>query len=289
MKWLKTARIDRYDDIQVEYKVENKTRATSGYDIQEGSGIVSVNIAEIATERIKDDLPAEIFNTCMHLRPSKHILGLRELAVAKISRLLFSDNLDNWAVIVRGYQFAGDNPLLPSMVEILETTNGYQDTRQRLKEWYGACQICRRRTPYDESGDESLETVTSIVSMRGGRYSGTFEKYLPGNCLFLCPNHQALFKRGLVKVPYLELINDDNLKKAKEEISKKKQELVGEKNKKGDMDRVSTIGCEVFETTYSEDFQQRDESWSWHKDELSFRRTHLLQFLEWISDYKVKK
>jgi len=80
---------------------------------------------------------------------------------------------------------------------------GYDDTRSQLSEWYKGCQICGWRTPYDESGFITMETVNSIMSESGGLIRGPFDRYEPSNCLYLCPRHATLLDRHLIRLGFL--------------------------------------------------------------------------------------
>jgi len=68
---------------------------------------------------------------------------------------------------------------------------------KRLSQIYGQCQICNQITPSDTIGG----TQESVVSLfrdpaGGGRYYSQIHKDHPGNYLYLCPNHFALYRRS---------------------------------------------------------------------------------------------
>ena len=203
-----------------------------------------------------------------------------------IAQLLTSD-LDNWGtLIIKGYHFKGSDEELPPPLldEIIEfTTKGYARTKQDLKDWYNACQICQARTPLDESGNESDETIASIVSMRGGRYKGQFDEYSPGNSIFLCPNHQKLFERGLVKIPFLEAtLNSEEKEKLIDSKRRVDEAIAKLKNKTGRKDEILDL-WEVFgvpeKTTTS------TKKWDYVQKEVLFRPAHQLALLDWMSAY----
>lgn len=113
-----------------------------------------------------------------------------------------------WALYVAG---APSTPPAADPAPMMETREdeapeskpGYPEVRQRFQEWYGACQICGRRTPADENGTMTVEDIRSVVSKKS-RYDGPFDRYEVGNAMFLCPLHATLFERSLVRFPILE-------------------------------------------------------------------------------------
>jgi hypothetical protein len=167
----------------------------------------------------------------------------------------------------------------------MDVVDGYRETREELRQWYGACQICTRRTPFDEHGDDSCETITSIISLRGGRYPGEFNKHSPENCLFLCPTHQTLYRRGLITMPYLEQARDGNLAKARKEVDSKIARLKSELAKRGHDDDIESIIFGVYDTPVADNFESIKDSWIWQEKEVKFKKVHLLQVLEWIRRY----
>jgi hypothetical protein len=80
---------------------------------------------------------------------------------------------------------------------------GYVETLAQLRMLYGGCQICGWRTPEDEESGNSVESILSVVALKGGLIRGTFYIYEIGNCLYLCPRHQALGQRRLIRFPFL--------------------------------------------------------------------------------------
>jgi hypothetical protein len=105
---------------------------------------------------------------------------------------------------------------------------GYSDTLNSLSGWYQGCQICGATTPHDESSGETMESIRSIVSERGGMLKGKLVEYEIGNSLYLCPRHAILMQRGLVKFDFLNDVRLDKrkvtglLQNALEEVPKQK-------------------------------------------------------------------
>ncbi|MGP8057827.1 MAG: sacsin N-terminal ATP-binding-like domain-containing protein [Nitrososphaerales archaeon] len=90
----------------------------------------------------------------------------------------------------------------PEPVEEPEDANEvgeYNDTVDTLQRMYGGCQVCTRVTPANDEGVKTREKMKSVISERGGLYPGKKGAYEVANSLYLCPTHQALAERGLMK------------------------------------------------------------------------------------------
>jgi hypothetical protein len=277
IRWLAECSVNRYDNVSVKYEVGGFEQKTSGYHIDVTKDrLVTIDLARFAEERIRGELPLEILNTCQAKRPSKELADRKDQVLGILTQLLFSDDLRTWSYIVPDYRYEGNSPIIAPLVEILETTEGYPETRSELRKWYGACQICLARTPAGEKSDDTCETVTSIVSLRGGRYPMKIDSYSPGQCLFLCPTHQTLYQRGLVKVPYLEPLLKHDRKKA-EELLRAARTRAG---RHSDSNKPLVEFWEVYESPVSEAFALGKKGWE-HKN-IRFRREHLLKMIDYI-------
>jgi hypothetical protein len=153
-----------------------------------------------------------------------------------------------------------------------ENSKKYRLLKSKLSEIYGCCQICNKRTPSDENNMETMETIKSLVCQRGGMFP-TKEptKYSLGNGLFLCPTHQVLMIRGLVRFP--GIMSDSDPNKMVSELSRGI-----EKFKALDKDEEVTFRCEVFEGVL------RESKWT-IQDSMIFRAGHLVEVLENIRSY----
>ena len=286
INWLDSCKIMRYDDIRVVCELDNTLRSTSGYDIEIKNECVVINLARIVAERIYDELAADIFRTCVQMMEPPRSLVTHENSVkSAISRLLATEPWE-WDYILTEYKPDNRTSPPPLFTEILEsTTDGYYNTRYELKEWYNACQICMARTPADCEGNDSCETVTSIISMKGGLYKGAVDEYSPKNCLFLCPNHQALFKRRLIKVPFLDEAQGADKAKRKELIK-----IISGKRanvKKLDKGNIINVIWEVYETPMVDgsDFNPQSEQWEWGEKGVKFRVKHYIEHLNGLINY----
>jgi len=156
----------------------------------------------------------------------------------------------------------------PILDEEAETRQGYAEVRQSLLELYGCCQICGRRTPAAEGARDSCETVRSIVSMKGGRYPGYFDEYVLGNSLFLCPSHQTLYVRRLVKLPDLD--------KARAMGREGAQRL----RTMAKLIDTPDIQVDVYETPEAGNFPPR-----WQSRTLSLKSEHGREIMNWLADW----
>lgn len=153
-----------------------------------------------------------------------------------------------------------------------ENVKRYREVRSRFSDMYGCCQICSRRTPADEYNISTIETVKALVGNRECMFhTDESVKYSIGNTLFLCPTHQTLLGRGLVRFPGMN--PDSEPRKMIEDLSQgigRYQSL--------DPDEEVPFMCEVFEG------KLKDSKWTeW--DDMFFRAGHLVEVLENIRSY----
>ena len=285
--WLRHCKVIRFPDITVEYKLGDiKLPDIRGFNIDQDNGAYVIKIAQYAPESIKNELPIEIVNIMETNRPSQALKERSTDFCNLMSYLLFTDNLHFWENRIKSYLSGTDSKILAPLVDILDTTEGYLETKGEFMRQYGVCQICKERTPSDEKGIESCETITSVMSMRGGRYKGEFTRYEAGNCLFLCPTHQTLYKRGLIKLPYLEEAKLGKYDQAKTLIMGKRSEA-GKRGGKGSDLEIMQLGIEIFQTPINQDNLKQEGEWAWSGDQLFiiFRKKHLLQYLEMVEKY----
>ena len=181
-------------------------------------------------------------------------------------RLLTRDPQE-WHLFVPGLSEIDE--WVPPLLEIeAEARRGYSETKQRLLGMYGRCQICGRRTPATADASETCELVRSIVSNRGGLYSGSFEAYTIGNAIFLCPSHHALYLRRLVRFPDI-----DKARKMGPEGIRRLREMAGRP--------TSNLVVEVFETPEgSSDTRPR-----WRSLSLATTPDHAAAILKWVADW----
>lgn len=183
-----------------------------------------------------------------------------------------------WNDLIEDYVFSGETTSFGSCLSAFpsgEGGAGYLQTRAEFQRWYGCCQICHLSTPRDEEGIETLEMVKSVVSFRGGRYRGLREGYSPENCLFLCPRHQTLYERGLVKFAEFERGDGEEITGS---VRKTIQELKQTRNVSPN--KIFSWYCYVFEGQKSTFDEEGTPDNTWQRQKMCFTLSHLISFLE---------
>ena len=153
---------------------------------------------------------------------------------------------------------------------------GYIPTRNQLSNWYNYCQICGRQTPGDESGFMTYETLKRVFTRRGGRYQGDNQDFDVNNSLLLCPTHQVLWTRKLIRFPDLE--------KATPQLKEKILKMIEEERE--DQDSIS-FKCEVFEGERNPGTGKVKPEWI--RKEITFKLEHYRGFLKTLLDYLEKR
>jgi len=208
--WLKKAQAFTVTAIGIKVEVAGSAvtvpRNPSCYIWEEPDGPAIVYLC-IEQPRLMDDLIALFLDRTggrAGMAPEGRSSGVNS---QRLLRDLLTAPPDHW------HQLYPDLPeferYLPPLVSPdIEYKPGYLDTRDKLLSQYGACQICGRKTPVsaNPSLSDTCEMITSVISLRGGNYKGTFERYELANALFLCPSHQVLYRRGLVRFLAVESV-----------------------------------------------------------------------------------
>ncbi len=276
--WLKAANAFLVDRLWLQLTVGGRQRQVETPCLILGkNGIASV-LRVRADPSLPDRLAAAIVLECERRGfPFDATAGSGASPLAKVVRwsdlesmvyrLLTRDPAE-WGIFVK--DMGPPEEWAPPLVEIdLETRQGYAETRQKLLETYGRCQICGRTTPASESPDDVCETVRSVVSMKGGRYWGRFDAYTLGNSLFLCPSHHVLFVRKLVRLPDLERAL--TLKEEGARMLKAMAERRGSPN----------FAVEVFEARRKDS----EPAPRWCNQTLTLTAEHAKAMLNWLADW----
>ena len=192
---------------------------------------------------------------------------------------LLSEPPETWPSRLAGYRL-NSSVLVEDLLVVVEEADeeGYYETRAKLSAWYPGCQICRRRTPWSEGGQDSMENVKSVISHKGGRYRGE-RRISVRNSLWLCPLHQTLYERKLVKIPLLE---DGSLPGAQELLKRVTRSM--ERLGKGDSpyEKLPDF-CSVVTWQYSaDDFTKYDPI---EEKSVVFHYEHLKQMLQQFCEY----
>ena len=240
------------------------------WDSDEGFVIYRVN----ADPTLYDRLTEEIVDKCeamgMELRDTVFSddvspFVLRSDICNKVYRML-TRSPDEWHLFMDRIDRT-DHWLPPLMEFDLERREGYAETRQRLLEWYGYCQICGKKTPANESTGDTCEKVRSVVSMRGGAYKGRLSHYDTSNSIFLCPRHHTLYERKLIRLPDLD--------KAKEEGTVGAERLRG----MGADWKGEIMSINVYEAS-DENLEPQ-----WYVRSLNLKPDHATGMLEYLADW----
>jgi hypothetical protein len=215
---------------------------------------------------------------------------------------------NQWSDIVQGYEYSReitDSPVVPPpsihigedfLLGIEEANEpGYSETKEKLQNWYGCCQICNCQTPRDENGYATEETLTRAVRKKGGIYKVPMNEDLLGlsadNGLLLCPRHYVLWVRGLVKLPDLEGRPEEIVQLLKQKIKEYKQKKLENPLE------LNPWECKVFEgqtnlleKKYKTSTEARSSAKSsWKDKKIVFTNEHLVGFLETMVRYFEEK
>lgn len=290
--WLRDTDVLLHDDLSVHYSIPNLGkgpempcfRRVPEYAMVEEKDSKSVIHVRFGNIQVYDQLTDAIVEESQKRGFTNKSSEREELKIL-LYKLLTHRPID-WGDLIEGYKYPEEAmELYQSVISAVEGGKGYIETRQALQEWYGCCQICGSKTPKGEEEPGTLETMKSIISVRGGRYRGEREVYSRGNSLLLCPRHQVLFERGLVRFPAFEEEKDVDF--LIESIEKQIKDY------KGSIDNQREIKkwrCEVFEAELNL-FSGRnprldaESKSSWKLKNTAFTLEHLIDFLENMLEY----
>jgi hypothetical protein len=303
--WLNNAKTRISDTIKVSYVIENiKANMNKAALVEFRNSYWVVSIANREPKGfVLEQLSEEIADTCL-------IQGFPESSLDELRNILYkllTNEINEWKYSVPDFEPTIEeeiivNPVVNStnrkrtitdpeinqpedIVELTEVfrennfeTNvaGYISTRDQLSSWYNYCQICGRQTPGDETGDKTYETLKRIFTRTGGRYTGENQDYDVNNSLLLCPTHQVLWIRKLVRFSELEKPTPDLKEKILQKI----------KEENGDQESIP-FRCEVFEG--ERDPKTGKVHREWVRKEITFKPEHYRGFLKTLIDYLEKK
>lgn len=279
-EWLKNIEVKTCDELVIDYTVGSVRKTVERFALIEEEDSRNIIYIQLGNIRMYDQLVDWISKGCAERGfPEK---GAESEELRFLIYKLLTHRPYHWGDLIEGYEYSyADSFYLVILGE--EGGKGYLETRETLQGWYGCCQICNNKTPRDEEGIETMEQVKSVVSMRGGRYQGIRESYSPSNCLLLCPRHQVLYERRLVKFQDFE--DKKNMNETINAIKRKIEECNQIKQK--EPERFIDWTCEVFEGKLGEHKASPKGGIrsSWTENEITFTVEHLIGFLENMLSY----
>lgn len=301
-QWLKNVEGRHCDRIVIHYSIGRANKEVDRAALVESDGsrwVLSCNYQSPQT-RLLDQLTEDIANTCIEQ-------GFPDFNREKLQYIIYkllTSKIGEWSYHVEDYRQSSSIPPESTIIEPIEkpvrvpdafqtlkdvwaldslemSEAGYADTKSTLQSWYQSCQVCGSRTPSDEYGYTTSETLKRVVCNRGGRYQGDTEGFSTDNSVLLCPTHQVLWVRGLVKFSDLE--------KSSEEVIRKLQQRIDDFQKKASENPQESVPweCEVFEGKSKAGAGV--VKGKWEKRQIEFRAEHLVGFLKTMREYLKRK
>ncbi len=299
--WLTDAEARISETIKVSYTIDGiSANINKAALVEFRNSYWTVSIASLEPKGfVLEQLSEEIADTClMQGFPESNLEELRNILYK-----LLTNEINEWKYSIPDFEPTAEeeimvNPVVNSskrkgiiigsgfnqpedIVELTEVfrennyeTNaaGYIPTKGQLTNWYNCCQICGNQTPGDESGYNTYETLKRVITNRGGRYQGENQGYDVNNSLLLCPTHQVLWIRTLVRFPEIDNPPSD----LKEKIMQKIKEEIE------DTESIS-YPCEVFEG--ERDPKTGKSRSKWVRRDITFKPEHYRGFLKTLLDY----
>jgi hypothetical protein len=302
--WLLSAKTEECAEIYITYQIKdvvaNMEKAALIYR-SEGEWIIAVANTQSSNRRFKE-MPEEIADVCI-----KQGFPDNKAAIESLQNMLYrllTTQIADWSYHVQDYEpktvhLTVRNPFLPPELSISpngeftsewlqgvsqETAQpGYTETKTQLDSWYNCCQICGCKTPADEKGYATLETLKRIVGQKDSRYFGFPKSYSTDNSLLLCPTHHVLWVRKLVRIPDYENPDADLKEKIVEELEK-----IDKMNTDGNStDDPIPVTCEVFEMKTDKKTGRVEKSWA--RKSIEFNQEHYQGFLKTMREYLEEK
>jgi hypothetical protein len=301
-EWLSAAEARSCSQIVVNYSIgENRKQVPTDALVErfDSKWVILLNDKSSVAAR-KDHLSDRITDECIDQGfPDSERMELKDIVYK-----LLSNKVQDWSDVVDGYvpqtRIVDQSALTSSMwdqededtpttdISTIESLwslstqemneEGYSDTRETLQSWYQSCQICNDRTPFDEDGYTTMETVKRVVCRKGGLFKDHTHGFSTDNSILLCPKHQALWFRRLVRFPQFtgppeEVVQmiDQSIERYKKRASKNPNETVN-------------IECEVVDSWKAKPGEKIAKT-KWVASQLAFRTKHLIGFLQTIRDY----
>jgi len=279
-RWLKEISVKRKTRINIDYELSHpildepiRKRDQKGFFYDNEAKILYISYTGPRTQY--KELAKEIYEISKNVNPVV-LDELDERTVLKDITHMLSTDILNW------YDYdldrlPDDQKLPPELFEVIEMDEeSYLKIRSDLKEAYGFCQLCRTTTPSLDEGN--IERMRSIISLRGGRYTGKPDSSNSiANYLWLCPTCYTLYDRGFVKIKPLEEEDEEILK----ELLGRKKRIEQDENWDNDGIKRLRNFCEWEIKRH----KLSDEETERISDVIFFEREHYLKVLNNLIDF----
>lgn len=285
-EWLQNIIVKQTDFLEVVYSLSNEEKPSNQQayaSFEDDDSPVFITFP--ATNELFDELTELI---CKRNRSDAEGYADEESSDFQITIAhMLGTNPIEWTNHIAGY-VPTTTDILPFDVVYLERPEyrqGYAKTRRYFKSCYSGCQICGDPTPLSKGQHpETCESVNAIVSKMGGFVNDDPGNYEIGGCLYLCPRHQVIMRRGLIGIPSLATAFDFRKKKLTENarIKEVKKHLAKAKSGIDFQKKYATINCDVW---------QINPNTSEYEDvrlEMDITPKHYNEMLEWIQKYLVE-
>lgn len=285
-EWLQNITVKQTDFLEVVYSLSNEERSSNEQaytSFQDDDSPIFITFP--ATNELFKELTKLICR-----KNSDTIEGYTDEEFNEfefiIAHMLRTNPIE-WTNHIAGY-VPTTTDILPFDVVYLERPEyrqGYAKTRQYFRSCYSGCQICGDPTPLSKGPHpETCESVNAIVSKMGGFVNDDPGNYEIGGCLYLCPRHQVIMKRGLIGIPSLATAFNFRKKKITENarIKEVKKHLAKAKSGIDFQKEYEQINCDVW---------QINPATSEYEDvrlEMDITPKHYNEMLEWIQKYLVE-
>jgi hypothetical protein len=299
LDWLTIAEVKTSPTVCVTYSIRNiKKQIPIDVYIEKNDSKWIIYLNDASSQAlIKQYLSEQITNECIN----QGFLDSDRLKLSETIYKLVSNRITDWPDIVNGYTlpqvFQNQSHItslkragLPVLEEIFEDPsnlderyNGYIQTRDTLQSWYECCQICGERTPYEPDSFATMETIKRVIGLRGGLFNDKADDFITDNSILLCPKHQALWVRNLVRFP--DLLGDD-----KEKILNRLKQAISLYESKASINQHEKMQyqCEIVDSLDLRKHGGKPHRSEWQPREITFEMNHFVGFLKTLKNYYEK-
>ncbi|MHA2024050.1 MAG: hypothetical protein ACTSWQ_10360, partial [Candidatus Thorarchaeota archaeon] len=284
-EWLMKIEVRQTDFLEVTYILDDEEKTTSRQQAYFASGdgwplYITFPATKEVFNHITDILYDRIYSNWQDELDDENLESIRH----EIDYMLRTNPIE-WKNVIEGFTPANTD-ILPLDIVYLENPeyrSGYAKTRQYFKAHYSGCQICGTPTPLSrDQHPETCESVNAIVSRLGGLVNDDPGDYEIGACLYLCPKHQVMLRRGLIGIPNLGHAFNFRKSRATElsRIKALRKEIEEEKSSVDlDDDDFVRVNYEIWE------FDPEVSKYGDKIDEMDFTTKHYHAMFDWVERY----